>query len=350
MNRLTGAARVVPHARFWLLLASLAALVLACGQGGSRPAGGDAAAPAPRKLTFMAGFKPQANLPFVGAYVAQEKGFFKELGVDVDIRHAQSGEHLQLLLAGEVQVATANAANVVQRVADGLPLVAIALVGQKSEQGFAVGANSGIGSVRDWAGKRLGYKGTVPVEFLAIAKANGLDPAKVDQVKVGFDPRVLSEKQVDILAVFVSNEPGQLQRIGYPVKVFDPSDYDIPALGLTYIASRDGIAKDREAIERFLRGALRGIEYASTHVEEALDIVMKYAPQEDRDQQRYMLTTELARAMSDSVASHGYGWQTLDQWRALTDALVEFGAVTKPVDPAQTFTTEFLERIYAKRN
>jgi ABC-type nitrate/sulfonate/bicarbonate transport system substrate-binding protein len=331
---------------------TLSALLAACG-GGSNDDSTDspqAQGMVPKKITFMAGFKPQANLPFVGAYVAQEKGFFKELNLEVDIRHAQSGEHLQLLLAGEVQVSTANAAQVVQRQADGLPIVSIALVGQRSEQGFAVGVDSGIGSVRDWAGHKLGYKGSVPVEFLAIAKANGLNPNDVEQVKVSFDPRVLSEGQVDILSVFVSNEPGQLDRIGYKVKVFDPSDYNIPVLGLTYIASQDGIAKDPEALERFLRGALRGIEYASQNVEEAVDIVMKYAPQENRDQQRFMLTTELARAKTPLTTSYGYGWQTREQWTALAKALNEFQIVTKDVDVNAVFTSRFLERIYAKKN
>ncbi len=327
-------------------------LLAACG-GGSADEPTDSSqdqALVAKKITFMAGFKPQANLPFVGAYVAQEKGFFKELNLEVDIRHAQSGEHLQLLLAGEVQVATANAAQVVQRAADGLPIVAIALVGQKSEQGFAVGANSGIDSVRDWAGHKFGYKGSVPVEFLAVAKANGLNPSDVEQVKVSFDPRVLSEGQVDILAVFISNEPGQLERIGYKVKVFDPSDYNIPVLGLTYIASQQGIDKDPEALERFLRGALRGIEYAAQNVEEAVDIVMKYAPQENRDQQKFMLTTELARARTPLTTSYGYGWQTKEQWTALARALNEFQIVTKDVDVNAVFTSRFLERIYQKKN
>jgi ABC-type nitrate/sulfonate/bicarbonate transport system substrate-binding protein len=345
MRRLAGNA-FVPGARYiWTCLLLAAGLILlACG-GGSGP-DENGSSTATKKLTFMAGFKPQANLPFVGAYVAQEKGFFADQHLEVDIRHAQSGEHLQLLLAGEVQVATANAAQVVQRNADGLPLVSIALIGQKSEQGFAVGAGSGINSVKDWAGKTLGYKGTVPVEFFAIAKANGLDPDAVEQVKVGFDPRVLSERQVDILAVFVSNEPGQLERIGYPVRVFDPSDYNIPVLGLTYIASRDGTNKDPEAMERFLRGALRGIEYAAQHPEEALEIIMKYAPQENREQQRFMLNTELARAASDV----GYGSQTREQWSALARALKDFAVIDKEVDVSQLFTARFLERVYAGRN
>ena len=113
------------------------ALVAACGGDDDTPNGSQTGGGQSReRLTFMAGFKPQANLPFVGAYVAQEKGFFHELGLDVVIRHAQSGEHLQLLLAGEVDVATANAAQVVQRASEGLPLRSIALIGQRSEQGF----------------------------------------------------------------------------------------------------------------------------------------------------------------------------------------------------------------------
>ena len=55
----------------------------------------------------MAGFKPQANLPFVAAYVAQEKGYFAEQGLDVEIRHAPRGGHLQLLLSGDVDFTTA---------------------------------------------------------------------------------------------------------------------------------------------------------------------------------------------------------------------------------------------------
>ena len=331
--------------RLLVLFALLSAAYIGCGDDDPAPSSNGTNAET-KKITFMAGFKPQANLPFVGVYVAQEKGFFAEENIEVEIRHAQSGEHLQLLLAGEVQVATANAAQVVQRRAEDLPIVSIALVGQKSEQGFAVGANSGIQSVADWAGKRFGYKGSVPVEFLAIAKANGLDPDDVEQRKVSFDPRVLSEGQVDILAVFVSNEPGQLERIGYPVTVFDPSDYDIPVLGLTYITSEDQLESDPDALERFLRAALRGIEYASQNVEEALDIVLQYAPQEVREQQEYMLTTELARASTPLTNTYGYGWQTPEQWSALIGALREFDIITTDVNPDGVFTSRFVESIY----
>jgi ABC-type nitrate/sulfonate/bicarbonate transport system substrate-binding protein len=284
----------------------------------------------------MAGFKPQANLPFVGVYVAQEKGFFATQNVKVDIRHAQSGEHLQLLLAGTVNVATANAAQVLQRNAENLPLVSLALVGQKSEQGFLVGASSGIASIRDWVGKKFGYKGTVPVEFLALVKSQGVDPNRIEQVRVGFDPRVLSEGQVDILAAFVSNEPGQLDRIGYKTKVFDPSEFGIAALGLTYITTPDQLRSKPEAMRRFTKAALKGIEYADANRTEALEIVMKYAPQEVREQQAFMLETELNRAKTAA----GFGSQSQEQWQKLHDTLVEHSAIAKTVDVKQAYAAD----------
>jgi ABC-type nitrate/sulfonate/bicarbonate transport system substrate-binding protein len=321
--------------------------VLACGDSESDPdpaAATTSTLPA-KKVTFMAGFKAQANLPFVGVYVAQEKGYFREQNLEVEIRHAQSGEHLQLLLAGEVQFTTANGAQVLRRNDQGFEIVSLALIGQRSEQGFAVGANSGINSVRDWAGKTFGYKGSVPAEFLATAKAGGVDPEQVNQVRVGFDPRILSEGQVDILAVFFSNEPGTLDRLGYKTRVFDPNDFGVQSLGLTYIATREFITKDPDATQRFVKAALRGIEYAATNREEALDIVMRYAPQEDREHQRFMLGVELDRALTEQARRNGIGWQTREQWQSLHDTLLEFKGIEKPVEVSRVYTDHFLQSI-----
>jgi ABC-type nitrate/sulfonate/bicarbonate transport system substrate-binding protein len=296
-------------------------------------------------MTFLAGFKPQANLPFVGAYVAQEKGFFAEQAVEVEIRHAQSGA-IQLLLGGEVEVTTANGAQVVQRNAQGIEVVSIALIGQKSEQGYAVLADSGILSVRDWQGKTLGYRSTVPAEFLAIARAGGIDPASVRQVSVGFDARILTERQVDILPVFFSNEPWTLRREGFNLRVFDPEDYGVRSLGLTYVTSREYLDRDPETLRRFVRAALKGIDYAKANREEALEIVLKYAPQEEREHQRFMLNAELERAQTAQTETNGIGWQTREQWQALADLLRTHGVIDAPLDVSRVYTDVFLRETY----
>src|SRR5215218_1466398 len=99
-----------------------------------------------RSLTFMAGFKAQANLPFVAAYLAQERGYFAQQGLSVDLRHsAGQGEHYQLLAARRIDVTTAPAEDVLKLAEDpGLPFVAVALFGQRGDRGFAVLADSEI--------------------------------------------------------------------------------------------------------------------------------------------------------------------------------------------------------------
>lgn len=299
----------------------------------------------PTKLTFMAGYKPQANLPFVGAYVAQEKGYFQAEGLEVTIEHSPGqGQHLQLLVAGKVQVTTQDAATLLQRRADpGLPLVAIALIGQRGQQAFAALKGSGINSPKDWEGRLVGYKGTPPPDLFALLSAAGADVNQVNLVNVGFDPRVLVEGKVDVYPLFKSNEPFLLRSLGHEITLWDAADYGVPTLGLTYTTSESLLREQPETLARFLRAALRGIAYAAEHPDEAVQIVLKYAgPETNPDHMRYMLLTELRDAQSDVTQARGWGWQTKEQWQALADMLYRYNALPS-LDVAGAFTTQILE-------
>jgi ABC-type nitrate/sulfonate/bicarbonate transport system substrate-binding protein len=338
------------RSRLAALLLVVAAVVSGCVAPTGAPAPQPPAQPAkpPKRAVFMAGYKPQANLPFVGVYVAREKGFFKEQNLEVEILHsAGQGEHLKLLLAGHIQFTTANAESVLKQIADAdAPISAIALIGQKSEQAYAVLADSGINSPRDWEGRTVGYKVYPSPEYLAILKAAGVDRSKIKEVSVGFDPRILLERKVDVYPLFISNEPYLLRKFGADIRLFDASQYGVPTLGLTYIVRRDLIKEDPDLIERFLKAALKGLYYAFDNEAEAVDIVMKYAPREDKDHMAYMLRTEKARALTELTRARGLGWMTYEQWRALHDMLAEFKGISKPIDVNLAFTDEFLKRIY----
>ena len=175
-------------ARLYLLIAGalgVALLAGACGRDSDT-------------VVFMAGFKPQANLPFVAAYVAQEKGFFEEQGLEVEIRHS-TGQHLQLLMAGDVDFTTAAATSVLKRRSDPeLPIVAFALFGQRGQQAYIALDESGIETVNDWEGKTFGYKVSPPPDYLAMLRAANVDRSRITEVNAGFDPRVLTEGRVDV--------------------------------------------------------------------------------------------------------------------------------------------------------
>ena len=332
------------RALYAVVLLSLALMSAACG-------GGNDADDALDRVVFMAGFKPQANLPFVAAYVAQERGYFAEQRVDVDILHATSGEHLKLLVAGDVHVTTAAASSVLKRRSDPqLPIVAFALLGQRGQQAYMALDDSGISTLKDWEGRTFGYKISVPPDYLAMLQAADVDRGRITEVQAGFDPRVLTEGRVDVLAVFKSNEPNIVRGLGHEVVMWDPANYGVPNMGLTYITTDDYAAQSSDILDRFLRAALKALEFVQSNPEAALDIVMKYAPKEDRDHQRFMLEMELADAVSQLTEERGIGWMTDDQWRTLYEHLIDFDALDRPFDYRTAFTTSFLQRAYQDGN
>lgn len=332
----------------WAALLVVSAMLVVPGCGPARTPASQAPTPAtPRALHFMAGYKPQANLPVVGAYLAQANGYFATEGLSVEISHSTGqGEHLKLLLQGTVDVTTAVSDAVLQRRSEGLPVVAFALLGQRSDRAYAVLESSDIRSPRDWEGRSVGYKVHQTPDYLAMLAANGVDRSRIQEVPVGFDPRLLAAGKVDVYPVFESNEPDTLQRLGVPVRLFRPTDYGVPGLGLSYLARQQTVDQDPDLLQRFLRATLRGIDFAREHQEAATDVIMQVAPNEDRAHQLAMLRVELDMADGPVARAHGVGWATPEQWQALHDSLIQFDGLQAPVDVGTVFTDRILRAIY----
>ena len=325
-----------PTAALLLALLTLAALVAACDEDDN---GAEL-----REVTFMAGFRPQASLPFVAVYVADAQGYFAEEGLAVTIEHSTQGEQLQLLLAGEIDFTTGTAAQVLRRRATEIPVRAIALFGQRGDQGFVVRADSGIETPADFAGRSIGFKaGVVPAELLALLASADLEADDVDLQAVGFDERIFIAGEVEVFPVFLSNEPNRIRNAGVPITVFDPADYGVTTLGLTFIARADTVEDDAALVEAFLRAALRGAAYAEEHVDEAIEVVLIYAEGADPDHQRFLLETDLRNA----ARADGMGRASLEQWEALQQVLLEFDpAFEGPVDVATVFEGSFVDALY----
>ena len=306
--------------------------------------GGDDAEESLERVVFMAGYRPQANLPFVAVYMAEARGFFADEGLEVEIRHSTQGEHGQLLLAGEVDFTTATAAQALRQRANGLPVRAIALFGQRGDQGFVVHADSGIETPGDFEGQSVGFKGgVVPAELLALLATADLGPDDVQLQAVGFDERVFIERQVDVFPVFLNNEPNRIRNAGVDIRVFDPHDHGIATLGVTYLVHDETTIERRELAGRFLRAALRGAHYAASHPDEAIDLVLVYAEGADRDHQRFLLDTDLRNATRED----GMGRATLAQWEALQDVLLRYDEqFSGPVDVATVFDPSFTDALY----
>ena len=321
---------------FLVALAAALALTVACDD--------EADEESLEPVVFMAGYRAQANLPFVAVYIADARGFFADEGLEVEIRHATQGEHGQLLLAGEVDFTTETAAQTLRHRANDLPVRAIALFGQRGDQGFVVHADSGIEGPEDFAGRSVGFKlGVVPAELLALLATVGLGRDDVQLQAVGFDERVFIERQVEVYPVFLNNEPNRIRNAGVEIRVFDPHDYGVATLGVAYVAHEETTVERRDLVERFLRATLRGAEYAASRPHEAIDLVLTYAEGADRDHQRFLFDTDLRNAARED----GMGRSTLGQWEALQEVLLRYDEqFNGPVDVTGVFDPSFADALY----
>lgn len=343
-----------------LLVLTIAATFAACGgdtaatatppavataAAGASPVATPTATPEPRSITFMAGFRPQANLPFVAVYVADAQGFFAEEGLTVGIQHSSGqDEHLKLLLDGTVHFTTGTGAQLLRRREDGLPVVGIALFGQRGDQGYVARADSGIAGPADFEGRSVGFKaGVVPAELVAMLATVGLTPDDVELVSVGFDPRAFIDGQVDVYPVFLDNEPDTIRRAGVEITVIDPADFGVPTLGLTFLATERTVQQDAELVRRFLRAAMRGALWAEAHVDEAVEITLQHAEGADAPHQRFLLSTDLANAQR----ADGMGRADVQQWRDLQALLRQYGVLETDADLTSGFDGSFIDGLYA---
>lgn len=305
-------------------------------------------------MTYMGGFVAQANLPFVAVYVAEDQGFFADENLEVDIQHAGfTGAHKSLLLAGEIDITTLPASEMLQiRANSGAPYVAVMLFGQRGDFGYAVLDSSGIESPADFAGRQVGFKGIVQAEFHAMLAAHGLTTDDMEMIDVGFNPVVLVEQQVEVYPVFLSNEPDTLTRkLNQDITVFEAADDGVPTLGVVYLVSEEYLEDEtnREKLERFLRATVRAFEFSIDDPAAAIESTEKFLaedPPPDLVHERFILDTELVNAQNDLTRTNGVGWFTQQQFRALTDVLLEYGALEQDIDLEAALDRSFLENIH----
>ena len=145
--------------------------------------------------------------------------------------------------------------------------------------------------------------------------------------------------------MFESNEPDTLQRLGAPVRLFRPDDVGVPGLGLTFETRQALLDSDPDLLQRFLKATLHAVEWTRDHREQATDIVMQWAPQEDRAHQRAMLDVELDMAESPVADSRGLGYVSRDRWQAFHDSLLRFGGLNGPADIDAAYNEHILDAV-----
>ena len=208
---------------------------------------------------------------FAGFLVAQEKGFYKDVNLDVEIREFDTDINV-------VKDVTENRAtfgimdpSLVLDVMKGSPVVALMPIFQHSPYVLMGLKSSGIKSLKDMSFKHIGlYKNLNAVTILAMLESNKIE-YKFHDVSYTFER--LSSKELDLQIAYVSNEPFIAKEKGLDIVTFAPKDYGFDSYGDLLFTSSEVLKTKPKIVENFRLATKKGWEYAYSHTDEVVDLI-----------------------------------------------------------------------------
>ncbi len=271
-------------------VALLAAASLLAGAAGC---GGDGAEPgAPRGAALVLDFTP--NAVHSGIYSAQGQGFYREAGVDLEIRQpGESSDAPRLLAAGRADFAILDIHDLGIARERGLDLVGVLPIVQRPLASVIARGDGPVRRPRDLEGRTVGVTGLPSDEAVvdSTVSADGGDPAEVERVTIGFtSTSSLAAGQVDAATGFWNAEAVALRRQGVPVRVFRVDDFGAPPYPeLVLATSRRKLEESPDLVDAVVAATEEGYAFAVANPERALDDLLAANPALDRAEQAAQL-------------------------------------------------------------
>ena len=296
------------------------------------------------KVTVILDWTPNTN--HTGLYVAKDKGYYEELGLDVNIVQPSEGAALQLLAAGKGDFAISYQEDLTYaRASDNpLPVKAIAAVIQHNTSGFTSPKEKGIETVKDFENKVYGGWGSPSEEAIlkTVMEKNGADFSKVKIVDAGTEDFFIATKNnLDFEWTFEAwtNIEAKLRGfdINYiPLRDLDPAlDYYTPIIATT----EDTVNNKKDLAKKFMEATTKGYEEAIANPEESAKILVSKVPEISEElaiesqkylADKYMEDTKIWGSMKDSV------------WDNYTKFLYDNKLISKEMKASEAYTNEFL--------
>lgn len=334
----------------WLGTALLAVIIGLTGCSSGKSGQGASSQPSPEagtleKVKVVLDWTPNTN--HTGLYVAKEKGYFKEQGLDVDIIPPGAGGADTMIASGSVPFGVSIQESITQARTQGVPIVSLAAIIQHNTSGFAAPAGKNIKSPKDFEGKTYGGFGAPSEKAVidSIMRKENADIEKVKIVNIGeADYFTATKRDIDFAWIFygwtgieaeLKNEP--LDMI-YVNKYSDKLDYYTPVIA----TNEDMIKNKPETVKKFMTAVSRGYQFAIDKPEEAADILLKCVPDLDKELVQKSQKWLSPRYQDDAPR---WGEQKLSVWQNYSDWMVENKLLEKPLEAEKAFTNDFLPAV-----
>jgi ABC-type nitrate/sulfonate/bicarbonate transport system substrate-binding protein len=295
------------------------------------------------------------NTNHLGFFVAQEKGWYEEAGVSLDVLPYGGTAPEALLAAHQAECGISFQDSMTFAVAAGAPIVSVMAILQHTAQDIAVLADSGIERPRGLDGKiyaGFGYPNEVPT-LQSVIRADGgtgaFDVVTLDTAAY----EALYSKRADFVITFTAWEGIEAAQRGIDLRTFRFTDFGFPDFYQVVLAcDRDWLTRDPVTAKAFVSATARGFGFAALNPDDAAAILVSSNPG------IFDANPDLPKASATYLAEQGLfmdlhagvGTQTLETWSGYSGFLYQQGllvdgqgaALTAPPDYGTLFTNEFL--------
>ena len=280
---------------------------------------------------------------FAGYYAAKWQGYYRENGLDVEIRSAfePDGKYQSAITAvaeGRADFGTAGA-DLLAAVDQGRPLVVVASIFQRSPVAFYAKSETGLQGPADLTSLRVGVRpdGIASVELRAMLRAEGIDPAAVVlrpiQGNLGIDDVV--DGVLDVASGFTISAGWLAKNHAVTLTALHPATYGVDFYGSALFTHQRWIDNNPSLVQRFVSASLKGWEYALTNAEEIADRISEELPRtiavsDVRTYNRFQIKPVRALTYHKVVE---LGHSNPDRWRRMYTAMMDAGIVTRRFEP-----------------
>lgn len=219
---------------------------------------------------------------FAGFYMAKEKGFYKELGLDVDIKEYTNNINVVDEVRTKKSTFGVGRSSLFLDIFDGKDLFLLLNHFQSSPHILLAKKRDDLQTITDLKNKKIMIDrseiNTAAIE--AMLQINGLDANNLTKVPNSFDINDLITNKVDAMSAYTTNEPYLLKKRGIEYQMFKPSSYGYDFFSDILFCDKKFFKNNQQLVAKFYKATKKGWEYAFKNIEEsALTIIQKYNTQ-----------------------------------------------------------------------
>jgi len=219
---------------------------------------------------------------FAGYYIAKEKGYYSNAGLDVTILDAQNKQDpFKAVMSGQAQYGVGRSSLIVDYIR-GAPLILMAAVFQSSPMMLLTRKDANIHNAKDLKNKRVMLTGDTieGAEMQAMLRSVGLRSSDLNLQEHSYDPMSLARGETDAMVSYLSNEPYILQKAGIETRAIHPKEYGFDFYSDILFTTTAETLKNPQRAEAFYDASMRGWLWAFDHVEETAELIYhNYNPQ-----------------------------------------------------------------------